>query len=234
MATKTAGFEGQTNGTTVSAGNSDDFGDAAFSNVSINSQTLRYSSAQAMFGTMSLEVIADATSSTVNFDITDTAAADYSARFYLYLTSYPSVTHAQFPVAWRSSAGALGRLEMSNTGQIRVNMTSNSSYTTATLDLNTWYRIAVFGTGAGTASTNATMRLYAGNSTTLIEEESLTGISTAAQVDRFRWCKIGGSPAASLSAFYDGIEQNVGSGTEIGPVNTLSPGWTSGYSVTIG
>lgn len=232
MTSKLMGFEGQTHNTTMSTANSDDFGDDAAVNVSVNAQTLRYSNTQAMFGTMSLEFATDGPTTSF-FDIADTAAADFSTRFYVYLTSYPTVTNAQFPVAGRSSASVQARMEMSTTGQIRMLCGGTSPYTTAVIPLNAWYRISVFGTGSGTASTNCTIRMYAGNGSSLVEEEVTSG-TTSAQIDRFRYVKQGGTPSAAVSGFMDAIEQNVGSGTEIGPVNTLSPGWTQGFSVNIG
>jgi hypothetical protein len=207
-------FEGQTNGTTITAANSDDFGDCILSNAA---GAGTYSTSQAMHGTVS-NAFSYATGATGLYDIDDAAASgSFSVRFYLRLTAFPSVTNAQFPCNIRSLSANLFRLEMSTTGQVRISMTANSTYTSA-LSLNTWYRFEFYGTGVGTASTAATCDIYVGDNTgTPAFTTSISGQTTSAQAQRTRFGKISTGVLASIAGFFDDVAANIGSSTPLGP-----------------
>jgi hypothetical protein len=208
-------FEGQTDGVTISNVNSDDFGGAAFTNTSGAGV---YSTAAAAHGTVS--ALFNIGAGVIGlFDIdAPNADSSFAVRFYLNLSSLPTVTGPQFPAAVRSLTGAVGRLEMSDTGQLRISTVGTSAYTTLGLTTGTTYRIEWFGTGFGGVNTSSTVEIYAGDSLTVYDTVSLTGQTTSSLIQRVRYLKAAASPAAAIAGFIDDVAQTIGSSTRIGPV----------------
>lgn len=208
-------FEGQTDGVTISNVNSDDFGGAAFTNTSGAGV---YSTAAAAHGSVSaLFNIASGVIGVFDIDAPN-ADSSFAVRFYLNLSSLPSVTSPQFPAAVRSLTGAVGRLEMSDAGQLRISTVGTSAYTTLGLTLGTTYRIEWFGTGFGGVNTSSTVEIYVGDSLTVYDTVSLTGQTTSSLIQRVRYLKAAASPAAAIAGFIDDVAQTIGSSTRIGPV----------------
>jgi hypothetical protein len=214
MALKSEDFENFPNATTFNTANAGTFGKVTYANVASNANTFATTTADAAHGTSCLG-ITGVSATAGQFDIPDTAAAAGAVSFYFKILSTPSVT-TQFPIGWRQSAGALGRLEMSTTRQLRINMTGIGTFGTA-LALSTWYRIEIVVTGTGTAATAATMNAYVGDATgTAFATDTVTGQTTAAQMDRFRYYRFS-TEATALDCRIDSIQQNIGASSQIGP-----------------
>jgi hypothetical protein len=227
MTLKAWTFVGQTDGVAPSIANSDDFGEPAWSNVSGTAQ-LSYSTAQAFIGIVSMRVnfSAAASASTSTMDASDTASASAATHFYIYIDSYPSVD-AQGPVAHRGGGAAGCRIQISSTGQIR-NFAGGTTGTasTGTIPLNTWYRVESVVTGAGTSSTQIVTNAYAGNSTSAaFTVPTVSGATTANQVDLIRWTKSGGNTA--ISYWLSDLRQDIGASSEIGPTISAFSGSAS-------
>jgi hypothetical protein len=218
---KTLIFDGQPNGSAMSIANSDDFGDVAVSEVTINGGTLAYTTADKMHGTTAIALAQPTAASTTFFSVDDAAtSAVYSARFYCKLNSLPSATGFQGPFLLRTTAAALGRTELSATGQVRLSLgATTGTYSTSVLSVGTWYRFEVYGTGIGTASSTMTCDVYVGDATgTPFITVTLTGQTTAAQCQRARFGKGGGT--MTFDMVIDDVALNIGSSTPLGPVST--------------
>lgn len=239
MTLKSNTAEGGTDGVTVTTGNSGGASGDAFTAVSGGvTGGITYSSSQAKRGSSLsyLMQVAAAAAVACTMDISDTADATYTIRAYLYLNAYPSTT-IQGPIGIRSAANAsIGRLNMSTSGALQVVLgTANttSAFSTATLALNNWYRLEVYGTGVGTASASMTCDVYDGDSTgTPYLTTGLTGQNTSATVGIARYGRLG--TGGSNDWYLDDLAQNIGSATPLGPSATLSGLWTWAYAATQG
>lgn len=235
MAYKENLFDNFANGTAITNATSDDQGGAAFTNSSPGAGgSYTITTADFMHGNASLEAFVPS-GVAGQFDIADTASADAWTDFGFKLRAYPTVTGIQFPVGMRSSTTALCRLEMSNTGQLRIVLGAGSAYGLA-LALDVWYRIQIVLTGVGTASTSMTYTVFVGNSTTVYDTATITGATTVAQMDRFRYMKTT-NVASDASCRFDTIRQNIGSSTPPGPyqvpiTSDLDLRWVSRMSVS--
>lgn len=221
MALKQETFENFPNGTTFNTANAGTFGQVTYANVASNANTFVTTTADAAHGTSCLD-ITGVSATAGQFDITDTAAADGVLAFYFKCLSTPSVT-TQFPVGFRQSAGALGRLEMSTTRQLRCVLGASGTFGTA-LALSTWYRIELIVTGTGTAASAVTTNVYVGDSTgSPFATDTVSGQTTAAQLDRFRFYRFS-TEATALNCRIDSIRQNIGSSTALGPFPAAAAG----------
>lgn len=209
-------------GTAVTTGNSDD-GSAgtAFTTVSVPSGTLTFETADAYRGSLCYYFVQTNGGNAALVDLDDgSASADVTVRFYVRMDDLPTVSNVQFPVSIRHTTnGALARIEMSTTGQVRCQIASSTgSYSASGLSADTWYRFEVYGTGFGTASTSLTVDVYTGDDTgTPLRTATLSGVTTSSQVNRVRYGKISGSPSSVVSFKLDDLAQNVGSATPLGP-----------------
>jgi hypothetical protein len=210
--------EGGTDATGVTVGNSGGASGDAFGQVNTSGGTIQYTST-AIHGGLSIVLTQPTLASVCNIDFDD-AAASASFAFSAYFTTpvLPSVTDQLFPLTMRSLSGALGNVQMSTTGQIKVNIgTVTSAYSTPVISTGTVYRIEGQGTGWGTAATACDIQIYVGHNTgTPFISVSASGGTTALPVQRLRWGK--GSGTSTISGFtLDSIQQNIGSSTAIGP-----------------
>lgn len=227
-------FEGHTNGTAFTTANSNDFGDAQCT-VTPGGETLVIDTSDSFIGTRSLRLtVATGTNATL-FDIDDSASsALFSHSFYIKVLAYPSVTNAQIPIGIRSTSAAIGRLEMSTTGQLRIIMGGNGTYSTPVLSLNTWYRVNIYGSGLGTSDTDTFCDVYVGNNTgTPHIAISLLNQTTAVQGQRTRIGKIAASPNATFDCRLDSIVANYGTSTPQAPrSNNVAPTANAGTDQT--
>ena len=169
MTVVTNSFEGGTNGTTITAGNSGGASGNPFDSVSVGSGgTLSFSNAQAALGTLS--ALAQTT----------TAAATYAAwgasigtpaqvwfRIYLYFGTLPSATTRFFTV---SNGGGTGcaRFAITTAGKILAADGAGSTITTSTLAIPTaqWFRVEGFATlSASVGQTEVKLFLLPENTT---------------------------------------------------------------------
>jgi hypothetical protein len=222
MTLKVNTAEGGTDGVDVTTANSGGASGDAFVTVAGGATgALTFDSGHAHNGSLSY-LMNLATAVACTMDMSDTAAATYSIRCYIYLNAYPSAA-IQGPVGIRSAANAsIGRLNMSATGQLQILLgTSNntSAFSTSVLALNTWYRLEIYGSGANTTSTSMTCDVYVGDATgTPFFSVTLTGQTTVATVGLIRYGRIG--TAGSNNWNIDDIAQNLGTATPLGPAIT--------------
>jgi len=167
--------EGNANGVTVTATNSDtDSSNTAFSNVNAG---LTYSTTRAAHGTVSMSVPESVTYNGPNWDL-NTADRTFAGRFYFYATGASTSDFAlvQINVAGSSSVRVLfqgsGRLRLTTRGGTQ-RWTGTNTY-----PLNQWVRVEFEG-NIGTTATNGQVRMlyYLGDSTTPVDQSAwITGI----------------------------------------------------------
>ena len=206
-------FEGQSNGTPVTAANSDDFGDPAWTAISL-SLTTTYSTAQARYGTVSLRSVISA-GTAIAADKSDTAANSSATSCWLRLVSYPSVATI-LPERSRDSVGAanLASTQITTTGQVQaISGATTGTASVTTLALDTWYRLEAVTTAFNSGSTLRTINVYDTTGALFLGPVTATG-TTAALCNMIRWLKSGS--AANLEYFLDDPRQNIGATAEIG------------------
>lgn len=142
----TNSFEGGTNGTTISTGNSGGVSGSPFSSVTIGSGgSLTYSNSEYAHGGISSEFSTSTTASSVYLrwgEPTFGVQANVWFRFYAYLTAFPSVNlhiwyagSGGFPQASLLAISPAGKLLMTNAAAATVITSSNS------IPLNQWFRV---------------------------------------------------------------------------------------------
>lgn len=188
----------------------------AFTTVSSGSGgTTRWTNTDVYRGAYSIAVAQPNAANSSIVDLQDSvASAAFAIRFYLKFDALPTVTNQQFPVAVRTTGGAAGRVEMSNTGQVRCSATGTSAYSVGTLAINTWYRIEFYGSGFGTASTVCTVKAYLGDSLTEAASSVMSAATTAAPVQVARFGKIAAGNVINYKM--DDLAVNFGSATPLG------------------
>jgi hypothetical protein len=217
MTYKTNSAEGGSNGTGVTIANSANSG-YPFSVVNLNAGTINYTSAQAMHGLLSYEFTQPTTANSCYVCLDDVGSVDFSIRYYLRLTSLPGAD-TEFPLGLRTTADvSVAKQLMRTTGITRFTNTAGAVAYTGTVvpSLNTWYRYAIWGTGAGTGTATLNYAMYAGDSLTPLESTQITNFSmTGGTVGRIR---LGKGTTATLSAWQmDDFAINLGVNAEIGP-----------------
>lgn len=218
MTVRTNTAEGQPDGTTVTTGNSGGASGDAFLSVDPGAgNSITFSTEQAMHGTRSYKFITPAAQPNSVLLLDGATSANFSVRFYLRLTGTPA-SAIIFPCVVQTAAGAtVCRLHLNTSRQLVIVNAAGSGVATftAALSLNTWYRIALFGTNG--VSGSVTCKLYAGDSLTAVETQ---GPHTAnlGTVDAARGVYGSVSTETPGDFYIDSIEQNMQSATEIGPV----------------
>lgn len=160
----------------------------------------------------------------VGWDVT--GQASFAFRFYLTVASLPSATCDLVQV--RTTAASLSTsVSMSTTGQVRVTVGGvSTSFSVPVLAVGTVYRIEGQGSGFGTAASALAVQAYLGDATGSPHVSvSLTGQTTAAVAERFRYGKPTGGPAFT-GFVLDNIAQDAGTATPIGP--TVAPPYAGG------
>lgn len=217
---KRAGFEGQTSGVTPSAANSSTFGDDAMSGTDFSvgaSNTMAYSSAQAMHGGRSvLMTSGGANASLFGYKVNPTGLDSGIVRFYVYLLAYPALT-IQFGCQFRHSAGALARNNLTSTGQLQWLIGAGTATSGAVvMALNTWYRIEAQISASNTAGSSAgTCDLYTGDSPTSLSTMSLSAVTAGGLLDNVRFGYF--AAASTLSMHIDDVALDSGTTIYTGP-----------------
>lgn len=219
---------GLASGTNLTAANSSTgaAGDA-FSSVSpSNTAAITFDSATAIHGSLGLKVIGSTAATAYLWDLDAAAAgASMAVRFYLLWSAMPSALAAQTPMGIRTvSLGNIGGLDMDATFHTRINFsqspnTGASSYSTNAVTTGTVYRYELTGTGYGTASTNATLNIYLGETMTVAATTTLTGGNTSTMTGGFQRARFGKlATTATATMTFDDMKVLTGTSTEIGPV----------------
>jgi hypothetical protein len=193
-----------------------------------------------MHGSLAYELTQSTAATSCYVAIDDTASADFSVRCYLRLTALPSAaTDAEFPIRLCTAAGSqVAKVQMKAAsapiGTLRIANSAGSVIYSGSqvLSLNTWYRVEVWGTGAGTATATFNYALYAGDSGTALESTQLTSFSMSnGQLGQIRFGKTNSATLATWQ--FDDIAVNLGSNTQIGSeLDTTAPSVPTGLTVT--
>ncbi len=180
MGTVTNSFEGGTNGTTVTTGNSGGASGTAFNTVTLDSNTIAYDSTVAQKGALSLKISVGAVSGSpiVLWNSGFTGTTMYW-RTYVYITANPASN--QNVLRFRVGTTIVGTLRINTTGRIQQMYGTGTAGATSTnaIPLSTWVRIETVITTSTTTTGQMVTRLYlTADSTTPTETVSNTGIST--------------------------------------------------------
>jgi hypothetical protein len=223
MAVALERFENFPDATTFSSTNAGTYAETPFVNIGSGTGSQTTTTSDAGHGSSCLEsVYASGSAGQFALDASS-PVADAVVAFDFKLLAFPTLTDQQFPIGARYASGQIGRLETSNTGQLRASMTSVSSYGTA-LTLNVWRRLELQIIGAGTASTSLAYYLYTDvDGMSLYDTGGVSGVNTSGlgPVSQWRWGKFSSS-ATAISCRYDTLRVNYGSSTLLGPYSAGS------------
>jgi hypothetical protein len=225
MVAREANFEGQTAGTTVGVANSAAFGDDPFTLVSINAMTLQYGNVF-MHGAGGVTVGTGAATQYAFMRYGGFSNAKCVTRFYIRLRAYPTnefqVLHFQ-----SSASVSLSGFNITPTGVVKVvGPNQTLLYTsTATMALNTWYRMEFATTISGTAG-QIKFSGFTGDSATAIGGMNYdSGTAFNSGTTLIAWADVGKiTPSAPTGAFdLDDFAVNDGSSTFLGPFASVAP-----------
>jgi len=190
MASQTNTFEGGTNGTTITTGNSGGGSGTAFGGVTLGDGTGIFDSTRAAHGSLSGKFTTGATGSQSFVQWTTTRASTVYARVYVYLTANPSVP--LYVAEFRDSTAGLafnGAVIIGADGTVRVaDSTGNAvANSIATVALNQWVRIE-YQVVCNATTGSVTARLYnTADSTTITETVTTTAKNTGTGADTPRY-----------------------------------------------
>ena len=191
MATFANTFEGGTNGSTITVGNSGGTSGDAFTGTSVPANsTVTYATASAFHGTLGMRVETTATNVSAYVQQDVTAANRNVLRFYFKIDTVPTAVCTIAHV--RNPAAAAAQIAIDATGHLYVGSTSGTLITGTTsssaLVATTWYRLEL-GVTPGTTTTSGVVDFayYAGDSTTAIFNVTVSGANLgSAQTTRYR------------------------------------------------
>jgi hypothetical protein len=188
-------FEGASAGTNLSTSNT------AFDVQAGTASQMKFDSTFAVSGTRSCKLIAAGASSAMRR--TFTARNQAWCRVYVLIPTGSST--AGVIIANALNAGTnLGQIRVTSTRQIDLrNVAANVYTSTATMALDTWYRIE-WGVGIS-GTTGQQVKLFLGHSTTPLEDSGLRTYTGASQIDRF---SIGSIAADTFTAYFDDFTSN--------------------------
>jgi len=167
--------EGGTNGTTVTTGNSGGASGTAWSSVVSTNSTNVFDNTSPAHGTMGYKQATAATSAQALLSWTSGVIGSLSRGWIRWYLVPDSFSAARSILRTRASGTQVMRLQISTAGKIEIRQTANNvvATTTAAMSAGTRYRIEV-DCRPGSSQTN-TIRLYQGDSPSLIEELQGTG-----------------------------------------------------------
>lgn len=210
-------FEGGTNTTTISTGNSGGASGTAFSSVSIGSgNTATYSTVNPLDGLVSglFDVATAANADYVQHTIAQNATGSIS--FLMRLNTLPSAT-LQFPIAIRGNSGgtALARIQMNLNGQIQcVCGAGSNTNTTAAVPTGVTCRWELRWAGFNSANSAISCNVYNWQTGALLVSSALTGQTTAFLPDRVIYGKFAATGTVNFTL--DRLRSDDGATSEIG------------------
>jgi hypothetical protein len=218
LATKRNRFEnGVANASSVTISNSDDTGDDAFSVVNAaTSGTIHYNGTIVAHGAQSALFSNATTNNPCIVGFSDSAATDFAASVYIYLTGYPSAD-VQFGIRTQTSGAVAGEKAYINTaGKLQLvqpNGTVRVQSTGTAMPLNTWLRWDFWGTGLNSASTVLSTAFAPMDSSTDTDSITTGTITTTVDVAEVRFGKNGAITVADW--YFDDVRANIGTGTRL-------------------
>jgi len=228
--------EGGTNGTGVTTGNSGGGSGTAFDQVqTFSGSTCVYSSAQAAHGSLSVKVktVSNSASAYVTWNSFTAQATLYGRCYYYFTGNVPSggTRIVEFFKDFDTGTyiGGIGMISGAPTIAIQnAAFTFTKTWTTA-MTLNTWYRIEYKFTFGNSGS--ATVNLYQGDSSTILEGYTVTGQNfgssgSTGQVVNYGWAfNASNQPDLYLD------DMNVNSTGFPGPAAPAGPNATGGITL---
>ena len=228
MTTLTNSFEGGTNGTALSTGNTGGGSGNAFDavNTTGSGSGIAFSTAQAMHGTVSAKLTyASGVSSNVYASWTTSMGAQAQAwfRFYIYITAHPSVNLR----IWQSDISGstlCSALFLTTSGTLAFNASGSTAFTTtAAVPLNTWYRLEGYCTGS-TSAGQVSLSMYAGDSTSAVETDtSSASQNTGGTQNCYRFGSFAAITETSAFSYYID-DPGLSSTGPLGPSTGIVPG----------
>lgn len=215
-------FEGGSNGTTITTGNSGGTSGDAFDTVTVGTTgTLAFDTTHAAHGTLALKVQQGVTSAASFVEKTfPSASATVAIRLYMYVTANPGVTVDVGKVLSGSTVRA--RLRLTNTGKLVVSDSANAAVITqaGTVPLNAWFRVeAQFPALSATVGQVTLARFNTADSAVATETATSTALQNfGGTADRVRYGVT--TAAATIGPFWlDDVAEN-DTASAIGPAVT--------------
>jgi hypothetical protein len=198
-------FEGGSDETTITAGNSGGSSGDAFNTVVTGSGVTNvFDNAQAMHGSFSARQATGGTSAQAILTWSYSSVSRIYGRVYV---RFSNVTTARSLVQIRASNSQRARIALTAASKIALNDAANNAVDTSatSVSVDTWYRLE-YDIAVGTSATG-TVNLYVGDSLTLTEAITGTGDFNAVNFDETRHGQI--ANAANLpSMWLDGLDTN--------------------------
>ena len=205
---RTNSFEGGSNGTTITTGNSGGASGDAFDNAPApgTSATMTFSTAQAAHGSVSMSTSSGGTSTTAYAGYTLASVSSDFVRAYYRLTSLPSAQ--QVVMRYLSGGSQSLRVNVKTDGAIEVRNAANgvitNGTTTATVSAGAWFRIELSITFSATVGA-ITLRLYLSpDSTSITETLTMTNAALTATSNEVRF-GIGAGTANAVQCWCDDV-----------------------------
>lgn len=200
-------FEGGSDETTLTAGNSGGTSGNAFDSVSAGTgATLVFDNAQAApsLGSFSLRTATGGTSALSYAAWTLASVTSDYARGYFRFTSLPGAQ--QLIIRYLSSGSQSLRVNVKTDGAIEVRNAANSviGTTTNTISAGSWFRVEIFTTFSTTVGA-VTLRLYlSANGTSITETLNLTSLVLTATSNELRW-GVGAATSNAVAVWIDNV-----------------------------
>lgn len=229
MALKRNTAEGQTNGTTLTAGNSGGGSGDAISSMGGSGGSTIFSTAQSMHGTQSYDCSATSGNTTIpDFDYTATAQGAYQFYFRLPVLPSAAITLAQI----RNSGGNAAKVGVTNVNKLNIQNAVGAAIATfaTTLLANTWYRCEIE-VQPGTTTTNGIINggYYLGDAAegSPVDARYASGSTVNAgtiNLSKYQWGLPQTAAAGTFHVFWDDIGFDPTTLTPIGVGAATIPG----------
>ncbi len=220
------GGEMGTNGTVVTALNTGAT-DSTYFYKFVNPSSITFSNAQAAHGSLSYFIQPTSSNeSYVNWTCYATQSA--AARMYIYLTAFPTDTTEFMQITTSEiSFDFIGRVALNSTGKVILYDAAGVIWTsTASLSLNSWHRLELYGAIGGSSTTGVLQAaFYSGDGTVALDSftTSAANTSTAQAIGIMRFGKVTATSYATSFYMDDLAAQSAASGF-IGPYSgALTP-----------
>jgi hypothetical protein len=200
-------FEGGTNGTQILAGNSGGGSGDAFDTTNTATGSSRvFDSAQSMYGVYSMRLNVSGTAGTTRVNWTTSLGGTFTRTYGRFYWRHATLT-ARNMMAIRAVSVNACRFALNASGNLLlINNAGTTVFTgAAVVAVNVWHRFE-WSMGIGSAVTN-TVRLYRGDSTTLVEELSASSNYGTAAIDEISHGQVT-STTNIPDGWWDAIEVN--------------------------
>lgn len=203
---RTNSFEGGSNGTTVTTGNSGGASGDAFDNAPTPGAggVMTYSTAQAAHGSLSMTTSTGVGSALAYAGYTLATTSADTCRTYCRFVSLPSAQ--QNFVRYLSTGSQALRVNCTTSGLIEVRNAANNvvGTTTSAISAGSWFRLELQSTWSTTVGA-VTLRLYLSpDSTTISDSLTLTSLVLTASANEIRY-GVGSSMANAVQVWYDDL-----------------------------